>query len=292
MEEIVEKILPGVVYKGSFKIDERSYPFFSFCQPGPENGWSDQLTQQLRYFTKEHPIDCYNRKLALDGTRDKLVSENCCYLDVGCSSGYMLEAVLKDFPNVHAVGTDYFSEGLRHCHQRLPDIPLFQMDWVNCKFTDNLFDVVTCLNVLEHIQDDVTALKQLFRIIRPEGKLVITVPTGRRLYDIYDEVHHHVRRYQLGELISKVTQAGFNVLAANHFGVFVYPAFYFIKKLNKWRFSKIADAEKKRVVFKEIQAGSRSVIMDKLYRIEYSLGKRMGYPFGIRGYLVASKSMG
>lgn len=289
MKEMVEKILPGAVYEGSFKIDGRSYPFFSFCQPDSGNGWSDQLTRQLKDFTKEHPIDCYNRKLAIDGIKDKLANENCCYLDVGCSSGHMLEIILKDFPNVHAVGTDYFSEGLMYCHQRLPDIPLFQMDLVDCKFSDNLFDAVTCLNVLEHIKDDEAALKQLFRIVKPGGKLVVTVPMGRSLYDIYDQVHYHIRRYEANELIDKVQSAGFSILKHNHFGTFVYPGFYLVKRINSWKFPRSIDYENKQVVFKQIRATSRFILMEKLFGIEHFLGKIIKYPFGIRGYVVAQK---
>lgn len=291
MSEIIDRILPGVVYEKSFKVDGKNYPFYSFCQPDSKSGWSDQMTEQLEELTKDHFIDRYNRKIALDGIRNKLASESCCYLDIGCSSGYMLENVLENFPKVTVIGADYFSSGLLQCHQRLMNVPLFQIDLVNCSFSDNLFDAVTCLNVLEHIQDDKTALKQLFRIIKPGGKLVVTVPMGRKLYDIYDQLHYHVRRYQGSELIHKVNSAGFNILKNNYFGVFVYPGFYLIKQANRWRFRKFSDNEKKRIVFKEIKNSSRFVFMEKLCNIEYSLGKRIKYPFGIRGYLVASKPM-
>lgn len=289
MNKIVDKILPGAIYKRSLMENEKQYPFYSFCQPNSDSGWSDQMTISLGELSKDHFIDRYNRKVALDGIRDKLVGENCCYLDVGCSSGYMLADVLKRFPEVHAVGADYFSVGLLQCHKCFPDIPLFQIDLANCQFGDNLFDAVTCLNVLEHIPNDQTALKHLFRIIKPGGKMVVTVPMGRGLYDIYDEVHYHIRRYEKKELIYKINSAGFDILKNNYFGVFVYPGFSLIKKVNRLRFCKISEDEKKRIVFKEIKNSSRSVFMERLCSIEYFLGKIIKYPFGIRGYVVANK---
>lgn len=289
MNEIVDKILAGAVYERGFQVNGKELPFYSFCQPNSKSGWSDQMTDELVRLSKDHFIDRYNRKVALDGIKDKLSAKFCTYLDVGCSSGYMLEDVLGRFPKVHAIGADYFPSGLLQCHQRLPDIPLFQVDLADCKFSDNLFDAVTCLNVLEHIQDDEAALKQLFRIIKPGGKLVVTVPMESRIYDIYDQVHYHVRRYAGSELTDKVNSAGFDILKNNYFGVFVYPALCLVKRINRWRFRQLSDEEKKRIVFSEINGSSRLIFMEKLCNLEYYLGKIIRYPFGVRGYLVASK---
>jgi ubiquinone/menaquinone biosynthesis C-methylase UbiE len=287
--EIISKILPEAIYDKGFKIGKDNYPFFSFTKPGSEVNWSDELAIHLEESSKTHFIDRYNRKVVLDQIRDKLAVNGCSYLDMGCSSGYMLEDVLENYPNADVTGADYISAGLMQCHGRLPDIPLFQVDLTNCQFNDDLFDAVTCLNVLEHIKDDVAAMKQLFRIIKPDGKCVITVPMDPGLYDIYDEVHQHERRYKMGELKKKVKAAGFDILAANHFGVFVYPAFYLVKQLNKMRYNRVAESQKEKIVFSQIKNSSRLKLMENICDIEYFLGKSIRYPFGIRGYITAQK---
>ena len=289
MNEIVGRILPDALYDKEFKVNGKTYPFHSYCHPDSEAGWSDQMALQLEQPTKTHFIDRYNRKLALDGIKDKLANKGCRYLDMGCSSGYMLEEVLNNSPAVDPVGADYFSTGLLQCHQRLPDIPLFQVDLATCQFGNNLFDAVTCLNVLEHIKDDVSALRHLFRIIKPGGKLVVTVPMGRNLYDIYDQVLCHVRRYEMNELRNKVESAGFKILRCNYFGVFIYPGFYTVKIINRRRYHHATDNKKNEIVFKQIINTSRSTLMEKLCSIEYSFGKYLRYPFGIRGYVIAQK---
>ncbi len=291
MSEIVKKIIPNGFYDKEFKVGKDTYPFYSFCQPDSEANWSDQMAIQLEQPSKTHFIDRYNRRIALDGIRNKLVVDSCCYLDMGCSSGYMLEEVKKDFPKVDMIGADYFSAGLLQCHKRLPDIPLFQVDLANCQFNDNLFDAVTCLNVLEHIKDDVSAIKHLFRIIKRGGKLVITVPMGPELYDIYDEVHQHERRYKMSELKNKIKTAGFQILNRNYFGVFIYPGFFLVKKRNGWRYRNATDEEKYEIVFKQIKDTSRFVLTGKICNIEYFLGKWLKYPFGIRGYILAQKPL-
>ncbi len=290
MNKIINRILPSAIYEQGFKINGQHFPFYSFCQPNSNDaGWSDHMTEQLEIPTKSHFIDQYNRKISLDLIKDKLINEDYCFLDIGCSSGYMLEDVSKNFPKVNVMGADYFVAGLLQCHQRLPHIPLFQMDLANCQFDDNLFDAVTCLNVLEHIQDDESALKHLFRIVKPDGKLVVTVPMGRCLYDMYDQVHYHVRRYQISELKNKMEAVGFNILKSNYFGVFIYPGFYLIKQINKKRFGQLSDDKKKQIVFNQIKDSSRAVFIKNLLSIEYALGKMIKYPFGIRGYVLAQK---
>jgi ubiquinone/menaquinone biosynthesis C-methylase UbiE len=292
MSDIVKNIIGNGLYDKEFRVDGEVYPFYSFCQPDSEANWSDQMTIQLEQSSKTHFMDRYNRKIALDGIRKKLTSKDCFYLDMGCSSGYMLEDVLEQIPKVAAVGADYFVAGLLQCHQRLPDVPLFQVDLVNCQFGANLFDAVTCLNVLEHIPDDITALRHLFRIMKPGGELVITVPMEPGLYDIYDQVHHHVRRYQMKELKSKLKSAGFSILKNNYFGVFIYPGFYLIKILNRIRYSNKSESEINEIVFNQIKDTSRLKLMEELCSIEYSLGKRIKYPFGIRGYIMAQRPYG
>ena len=128
MNEMIHKILPGAVYEKGFKTNGRELPFYSFCQTDPQDRWSDQMIEQLEAPTKNHFIDLYNRKIVLNALREPLSREASCYLDVGCSSGYMLQDVLGHFAGVEAIGADYFPAGLLQCHERLPEVPLFQMD--------------------------------------------------------------------------------------------------------------------------------------------------------------------
>lgn len=70
--------------------------------------------------------------------------------------------------------------------------------------------IYTC-NVLEHIENDVVALKELNRLLDPSGRLVIYVPAFMFLYSELDSSVGHFRRYERKELISKAQQAGFDV---------------------------------------------------------------------------------
>jgi glycosyltransferase involved in cell wall biosynthesis len=84
------------------------------------------------------------------------------------------------------------------------------------------FDTGVCLNVLEHIDEDVVALQNIRKVLEAGGRAIILVPCGPRLYGTLDEVLGHMRRYTEAQLTSAATQAGFcveSVLQFNKAGV-------------------------------------------------------------------------
>jgi ubiquinone/menaquinone biosynthesis C-methylase UbiE len=281
--------VPGL-YQNGFVTDSGLLPYFSLLGDQPTtHGWSDELAEGLEEHSKSHFIDQYNRKLALDALAPALTQLDTRYLDVGCSSGYMIDEVKEAFPNTPIYGADYVRVGLLHCHKRHPEVPLFRMDLLDCPFETNSFAAITCLNVLEHIEDDAGALTQLRRILKPGGRLALTVPAGKTLCDLYDDVHFHYRRYRLSELESNMRQAGFKLLRANYFGCFLYPAFYLVKKRNQRKYNFLSVEEKRKVVFSQIISTRDSHVMNWICQMEAGLGKKLRFPFGIRAFVDATK---
>jgi glycosyltransferase involved in cell wall biosynthesis len=72
-------------------------------------------------------------------------------------------------------------------------------------------DTIVCMNVLEHIEDDRSTLKDFARVLQPEGHLVLLVPALKPLYGTLDKNLHHFRRYDREELQQKVSEAGFEI---------------------------------------------------------------------------------
>ena len=81
----------------------------------------------------------------------------------------------------------------------------------NINQIDELFDGVYTSNVLEHIKDDVHALKQIRSVMKPQSNLVVYVPAFKCLYSPWDASVGHLRRYEKKELLSKLDAAGFEV---------------------------------------------------------------------------------
>jgi SAM-dependent methyltransferase len=79
-----------------------------------------------------------------------------------------------------------------------------------------IYDTIVCLNVLEHVEDDVEALRNMRKLLKPGGRLLLYVPCNPRLYCEIDRGVGHYRRYVLEELLSKMKKAGYRVPVFRH----------------------------------------------------------------------------
>ena len=90
-------------------------------------------------------------------------------------------------------------------------------------FDDASFDLITLLDVLEHIEDDLGTLVALRRVARPGGVLLITVPAYPRLWSSHDELNQHCRRYTRAALLGRAVEAGWRPLRTTHFNALLLP---------------------------------------------------------------------
>jgi SAM-dependent methyltransferase len=120
-------------------------------------------------------------------------------LDAGCGTGRNL----IEFGGLgDAVGIEPSTDAIAFCAER--GLTAIAAGVEDLPFEDDRFDLVLMLDVLEHISDDGAALRELRRVAKPGGALVLTVPAHQYLWSQHDETHHHFRRYtqpQLRELL-------------------------------------------------------------------------------------------
>ena len=114
-------------------------------------------------------------------------------LDAGCGTGAMLDE-FKKWGDVELTGLDISDEAIRYTRTRGHD-NLVQGDLSGLPFPDGSFDMVTSLDVIEHVPDDQRAIHELARVLAPGGVLVTTVPAYQFLWSSHDEAVHHLRRY-------------------------------------------------------------------------------------------------
>jgi SAM-dependent methyltransferase len=271
----------------NFIVAERERPVL--CLQANTSGWDQGLTHlHEEEAGTDHFIDIASRRQALEHVRRFLPRPDAVVMEVGCSSGFFLLQLKAALPQAFVMGSDSFPESLTDFARGQPGIPLLQFDLTSCPLPDACVDAVVLLNVLEHIEDDRKALAQLFRILKPQGVVVIEVPAGSDLYDTYDELLRHYRRYDHADLVAKAQGAGFEVVRSSHLGFFLYPAFRLVKKLNKRRLARSTD-QKKEQVATTIAKTRHNRPMELLMRLEYELGRFVTYPWGIRHLLVARK---
>lgn len=149
-------------------------------------------------------------------------------LDAGCGTGITLQH-LAQFG--HAVGVDNEPVALDFCRMRkerlltcgaLEDLP----------YPDGSFDVVTCLDVIEHIDDDERAISEVCRVIRPGGLLALTVPAFQSLWSDHDVINHHKRRYRRQQ-IRKLLGEGFSIELLSHYNTHLLPIAVTVRMLKK-----------------------------------------------------------
>ena len=141
-------------------------------------------------------------------------------LDVGCGSGRNLE-LLGHFGTVRGVEPE--GPGLDACRaDGLDNVVAGLAESV--PFDDASFDLVTSLDVLEHLDDDDAGMQEIHRVLRPAGYALITVPAYRFLWSVHDEALGHRRRYVASELHRLLNNNGFVVVRRTYAISFALPA--------------------------------------------------------------------
>ncbi|MBX9601778.1 MAG: class I SAM-dependent methyltransferase [Bryobacteraceae bacterium] len=142
-------------------------------------------------------------------------------LEVGCGNGNVTRALQLACPGAFVVGVDLFAEGLQAARRR-GVTHLVRADMASFPFRTG-FDLVGLFDTLEHIPDDMAALRMIRGATLPGGSLLLTVPAHQHLWSYFDEASHHCRRYEVDDLVRKCTEAAFRVEYATEFMCAAYP---------------------------------------------------------------------
>jgi SAM-dependent methyltransferase len=131
-------------------------------------------------------------------------------LEIGCGTGYVLAGMQRRFPGLALSGGELFAAGLDTAAERVPAATLYQLDARRIPF-EGEFDVIGAFDVLEHVDEDEVALREMFRALKPSGGVLLTVPQHPWLWSDVDDFSRHRRRYRASELRAKLERAGFVV---------------------------------------------------------------------------------
>ncbi len=150
-------------------------------------------------------------------------------LEIGCGNGNVLRHLSENMPNLEIFGMDLFANGLRHAQFRV-GCCLVQADIQHPPFHQQ-FDAVGLFDVIEHLDNDLEILVEIRNLLKPGGKVFITVPAFTSLWSYFDEASHHVRRYSKTQLIDKLQQSGFRSLYISHTMMLLFPMVWLQRKI-------------------------------------------------------------
>ena len=142
-------------------------------------------------------------------------------LEIGCGTGNTLRVLEQVCRGASVTGTDPFEEALAIARRRVR-CALLRAEVEQLDFPGT-FELIGAFDVLEHIEDDVAAVRRLRAKMAERGRLVLTVPAHQHLWSYADEAAHHYRRYSARQLRSTLEGAGYVVEYLTPFMSWVYP---------------------------------------------------------------------
>ena len=197
-------------------------------------------------------------------------------LDVGCGTGANLK-MLSQFGD--AQGVDVSQDAIDFCRERgLTNVKLGAAE--ELPYESGNFDLVTALDVVEHLDDDVGGLREMRRVLRPGGHALIFVPTFMWLWGVQDVVSHHRRRYTLPELRRAMEKAGFEVERTTYANITFLPPVFLIRLLMRITGMK-TDTEAR------INIPVFNPLLARLLGAEATFLRFMNFPVGVSGLCVA-----
>jgi len=234
--------------------------------------WFVGRRQIIRSFLQ--PIVCDLKTDAGDTKRDTTLN----MLDVGCGTGANLE-MLSEFGQ--AEGVDVSAEALSFCQARgLQNVKLGAAEAL--PYEDNSFDLVTGLDVVEHLDDDLAGLKEMRRVLRRGGRTLLFVPAFMFLWGVQDDISNHRRRYTLKDLKRVVRGAGFEVERATYVNISFF-APILLGRLFMRATGLRPESEN------NITIGFLNGLMGKLLSAERGPLRYLNFPFGVSIICVARR---
>jgi SAM-dependent methyltransferase len=201
-------------------------------------------------------------------------------LDVGTSTGANLR-LLRDL-GFHAVdGLDFSQEAIRYCREKGLGI-VRHGDVCGMPFADESFDLLLATDIIEHVDDDLKALREIARVLRPGGKALIVVPAFPILWGLQDRVAQHKRRYRMGELADRVARAGFAIEVSYYFNFLLFVPI--------WLGRRLVDIIRPRIQNEsQINSPLLNRVLSAIFTVDIAVSPVLRPPFGVSILIVAEK---
>jgi SAM-dependent methyltransferase len=217
----------------------------------------------------------FGRELTFSG-----LTSQSMVLDVGTGTGANLR-MLHDLDVHRVTGLDRDKTSIRFCRSKgLGNVWLG--DICRMPFADGRFDFVIATDVIEHVDNDVAALREIARVLNNGGKALIAVPAFPSLWGLQDIVAHHKRRYRLRPLLKKMRNAGLDPMRAYYFNYLLFMPIWFARRLiGLFGIKRDSEAE------------FNSPLLNKFFSIIFAVDTRtaplLHPPFGVSILAVAEK---
>ena len=222
------------------------------------------------------------RKKIIAHIVDKKIKKNrnSTLLDFGCGTGAILDELSKKYTTY---GADMSELAISFCKKRNLSNIFTNDHFFNNSEYKGKFDIVTVLDVIEHIDEDQQLLEKLKDLLAEDGSIVITVPAYQFLFGAHDIANMHKRRYNKKGLRKVVESAGYQIYKLSYFNTFTAPLIILRRFLDRnekgWEYSMDYDIPNKFL----------NAILKFVFGLEKHILSSISMPFGISILCIAKK---
>lgn len=209
-----------------------------------------------------------------------LISQNPRIIDVGCGGGGFLVS-LKGQGKIF--GLEHSALGAASAAEKTGG-RIVRGDAVGLPFRGNSFDVLTSMDVIEHIDNDGKALSDFYRVLSPEGIIILTVPALNSLWSPRDILLGHKRRYTVNNLRRLLEETGFTVMKCSYTNIFYFPGLLLYALLKRG----LKQEAPPRTAILSLPSWI-SILFDRLLKVEENILMFTNLPIGTSILCVARK---
>ena len=241
-----------------------------------------KITYDIEYNLERTHWWFTGRRILLGALLSSLkIDQKSLAVDVGCGVGSNI--LLLNSLGFRVVGVDSEIYGLSLAQKNLPKVPFVNADLMMLPFKTNSIGLILALDVLEHLDEDLIGIKEVYRTLKPGGKVIFTAPAFRFLWGIQDEVGMHKRRYLKKELNRKIKDQGFRVLKSSYFNFFLFFPIFLARRLIHLSGLKVESENK-------INSPIINSFLKTIFSLESYVLRCFSFPFGVSIFCIARKS--
>jgi SAM-dependent methyltransferase len=192
----------------------------------------DQTTYEIEsQIEQTHWWFVGRRKLFKHMITELGLSQCAAVLDIGTSTGTNLR-LLNDMGFTNVTGLDFYDEAIHWCAKKGLGV-VQKGDICNIPYPDESLDLVLATDIIEHVDNDKLALREIHRVLKKNGRVLLTVPAFKSLWGRQDEVSQHKRRYRKKELQIKLEHAKLKNLECFYFNYLLFVPIWLVRQLLK-----------------------------------------------------------
>jgi SAM-dependent methyltransferase len=210
------------------------------------------------------------REIILDQMRLHAPRPAMGLLDVGTGTGGNLLYFQEELPQTACAGIDPDPTARLFCDRLGLDVREGTAE--HLALPDGSVDIVTAIDVLEHVEDDRRAASEMARVLRPGGLAVVAVPAYMWMWGPHDELNQHKRRYVRSQAEELLTVAGLGVVRSTYYNTLLLPGAALVK--TKERLSRTHTAEER------IPSRPVNWVLYRVFWSERHLLRHFTLPFG------------